>query len=562
MAEQTPNIAPKGEEEAFIPPYYMLILALVGLVVAFIVWVTQPTFSVVGWGGLGIAVLSFFAWVLMAPQQARSALLGRTARFGGTSILVTVIVLVALVGLYTLIRGLNLQSDLTQRNEFSLTEESRTAISGVGADPNIRPVKMIAFYDAGQAGRRDQDTLLFEDYQTTSAGKITFEFVDPDRNPQLAEQYQVTRSGQIAVVGTKEDGQLDVENAQLVNFFSQDELTNAALRVAAQGDFRAFFLNVQDGVDLTDTGATGLSTLNDILTDSYDWVTQEVSIFQITAQDSDIKLGDPAYDGDVVVIVGGSTPLTEEELKVITDYVDAGGNLVIFAAPSINDERTSLATGEALNEYLYNNFGVRFNDDIVLDRSQAFQTPLIPASVDFSRNNYITTRFPNGSGMLFELPRSIEVAPTLPGSVTVDELARSSADAYIKTDLQAVLDGNIDPLESDPKGPLVLAAAAHNTTTGAHVILFGSTSISQNQYARLNNIVNLETAFQSLVWATGFNDFFQTVTIQSAQRPQDTPIFADGQTTSMINILTVFVLPFGVLLIGFLVWWNSRETAR
>jgi hypothetical protein len=562
MAQQTPNSTPSMEDEPFIPPYFMLILVAIGLVVAFVVWATQPAFGVVGWGSLGIALLSAIAWVLMDPQQALKSLLGRTTRFGCVTILVTVVVLVAMIAIYTFIRGLNLRLDLTQRDTFSLTEESRTAIDGIGKDPNIPQVNILAFYDSGQAGRRDQDALLFEDYKTTSADKITYEFVDPDRNPAMAEQYTITSPGQISVVAIGGDGQPDIENAQKLTFLSQDQLTNAILRVAASGDFRAYFLSVEDGLELTITGPAGMSTLNNSLVNSYDWKTQEVSIFQISSPESDITLNDPVADGEVMVIPGGSKPLTEDELQIVTDYVDAGGNLIIFAAPSINEEGTSLSTGEQLSEYLYTNFGLRFVENVILDRTLSFQTPIVPVSVDFSRNNYITQSFPTGNGMVFELPRSIDVAPTLPENVTVDELARSSAEAYAKTDLQAVIDGNIDPADTDAKGPFVLAAAAENAVTGSRVVLFGSTSIPVNNYAQLNNAMNLDAAFNSMVWTTHFNDFFATVTVQSQQRPQDTPITVTQQTASTINLVTIFLLPFGVLLIGFLVWWNSREPAR
>jgi ABC-type uncharacterized transport system involved in gliding motility auxiliary subunit len=562
MAQQTPNPASSMEEEPFIPPYYMLILALVGLVVALIVALTQPTFTVVGWGGLGIALLSLVAWVLMAPQQARAFITGRTARFGGVSFIVTVVVLAALVALYTLIRGLNLRVDLTERDTFSLTTESRTAIQGLGNDPKLPRVKIFAFYGSTQANRRDQDTLLFEDYQTTSQGKISYEFVDPDRNPTLAQQYNITSPGQISVVALGEDGQPNLQNAQKLTFLSQDQLTNAILRVAASGDFRAYFLKVENGLELTTTGPAGMSILNNTLTNTYNWKTQQISIFQISAPDSTIKLNDPTADGEVLVIPGGSKPLTDDELKIITDYVDQGGDLIIYAAPSINEEKTSLSTGEKLSEYLYTNFGLRFAENMILDRSLSFQNPVFPVSVDFSRNNYITQSFPTGSGIVFELPRSIDVAPTLPQNVTVDELARSSAQAYAKTDIQAIIDGNIDPADTDPQGPFVLAAAAENTATGARIVLFGSTSIPINNYAQLNNAMNANAALLSMVWTTHFNDFFATVTIQSQQRPQDTPIFVSQQTGSAINLVTIFLLPFGLLLIGFLVWWNSREPAR
>jgi hypothetical protein len=148
--------------------------------------------------------------------------------------------------------------------------------------------------------------------------------------------------------------------------------------------------------------------------------------------------------------------------------------------------------------------------------------------------------------------------------VTVEELIRTSENAYAKTDIQALLD-NPDAAaqtEADPKGPFVLAASAENSVTGARVVLFGSASVPANNFAVGSGLVNLQAAFNSLVWATRFNDFFSTVNIQSAVRPQDAPVFATDQQLREINLLTIFLLPFGVLIIGLLVWWNNRERVR
>jgi hypothetical protein len=106
----------------------------------------------------------------------------------------------------------------------------------------------------------------------------------------------------------------------------------------------------------------------------------------------------------------------------------------------------------------------------------------------------------------------------------------------------------------------VLAAAAENAQTGARVVLYGSESVPSNQFASFGSgVVNLDVAFNTLVWSTRFNDYFRTVTVQSAVRPQDTPVFANDQVIRNIGLLTIFVLPFGILAIGFLVWWNTRE---
>jgi hypothetical protein len=572
MANQNPNMP--QEQEAFIPPFYMLILAVVAFLVAVGVALTQPTFTVVGWGALGIAILSFVAWVFMAPDQAKAIFTGRTARYGGTSVLVTVVFLAALVAIYAIIRDQNWRTDLTQSDQYSLTDEGRKAIGGLGADPKLPKVQMLAFYGASQAGTRDQDTLLFEDYVKASGGKINYQFIDPDRNPAQATQYKITRPGQISVAKINEDGTPDITNAQLVNFFNQDDLTNAVLRVAASGDFRAYFISTDGGLKLADSGSQGMSILNDSLTKRYNWKTQEVSLFELTGTDSTIKLNDDAADGEVMVIAGGDKALSDDELKIITDFVDKGGSLVIFAAPSITAATDAqgqssavsnkpLALADNLSNYLYTKFGLRFVDDMVLDPSLSVQSPAIPVAATFSSTNYITSAFTqNANGIVFELPHSIEVAPTLPENVTVDELAKTTDKSYAKTDVQAVLNGETAQADADPKGPFVLAAAAENSQTHARVVLFGSASVPSNNFASLGSgVVNLDAAFNTLVWATRFNDYFSTVTVQSSARPQDTPVFANDQIIRNVNLLTIFVLPFGVLAIGFLVWWNTRERA-
>src|SRR5690606_19231422 len=288
------------------------------------------------------------------------------------------------------------------------------------------------FYDATRMANVDRDELLLDDFATTSAGKISYEFVDPDRNPALAEQMGITNSGQIFVAQVDESGQPDVENGERVNFISQDGVTNAILKVAADGDFRAYFLRIEGGLDLVATSADGMSTLNNVLTQQLDWTTMQVGLFDFSSAVGGVQLNNPNVDGEVVIIPGGSKPLTDDEVKILTDYLDDGGSLTILAGPSTNVDETSLSTTPALNDYLWANLGLRFVDNIVIDPTQAWQTPLIPVATDFSLNHPITRSFPRNSGMAFELPHSIELADPLPAGIEGRYLARSTAEAYAK----------------------------------------------------------------------------------------------------------------------------------
>ena len=251
MTVESPN-PNLNEQEPFIPPYYMLILAGIGLVIAVVVALTQATFGVVGWGGLGLAILSIVVWGFMAPDQVKSILTGRTARYGGTTVLVTALFLLALVAIYSVVKGRAIRKDLTQVDTFSLNDQTRTAIAGLAVEPKVPNIKIFAFYTNAQAGQKDQDTVLFDDYAKTSNNKISYEFVDPDRNPGVAQQYKITSAGQLAVVPLDDKGQPLPDKAQAVSLTNQENLTNAILRVAASGNFHAYFMSVEGGSKLTD----------------------------------------------------------------------------------------------------------------------------------------------------------------------------------------------------------------------------------------------------------------------------------------------------------------------
>ncbi len=549
-----------SDDQPFLPPRSLLLLALAAGLAALLAFAINAD-AVVAWGALGIAVLALLGWAFTAPQQVRAVLTGRTLRFGGTSLLVTLVVLAALVAIYTFVRQANLSVTLSESNEYALSSEGRAAIAAIGADPSLPQVHVTTFISATAAGIRDQLELLMAEYVSTSQGKVISEFVDLDRNPLRAEQMGAGNPNQQFVTRLNAEGQPDLEEGELLRFFSQDGLTNAILRNAVAGDFRTWFIEVEDGPGMNASGPEGLSTLSLGLEQQLDWTNREVPLLDFTRPASALRLNDPAIDGEIMIVAGGSRPLSEPELAVLTDYLAAGGKLILLAAPGLETGSAPLAADAALGDWLYQHFGLRFRNDMVLDRSQAFQNPLYPVSTELDASHRITQPYSRGFALVFEAPHSIEIADEPPTSVTVTTLASSSADSYNMTDFSAVLEGNIEPEETSLTGPLVLAAAAENSETGARLVLFGSTSMLANGFTGINGVANFDVAVDSIFWATDFEDWFSQVNIQSAARPQDAPLFADAQSIALINVITTLLLPFGILAIGALVWFNNRESA-
>ena len=557
MTEDPKNSQPEAQDP-IIPPSYLLGLSFISFLVAAFVALTQAEFSVVGIGALVLGVLALVLWVVLAPDQARGTLTGRTARYGGTSLLITLLLIVALVFVYVAVRSFGARIDLTERNDFSLTTESRQAITALGADPSLPRIKLVGFYSSQQIGLRDQGQPLLQDYATTSGGKIEYEFVDPDLQPGLVQSYSVTTNGQIVVAAIdSETGELDLENAERVSSASQEELTNAILSVAAQGNFRAYFITVADGE------SEGMASLKDTLTSRFDWTVEEVTLIELTNPESTITLNDPNIDGEVMIIPGGSQALSEQELAVLTNYLNAGGNVILFAGTNLNDDRTSLATDSALTTYLAANFGISVLPDVVFDTEQAFQSPIAPVVNDFDTTSFITTNgIPPGgqAAAVFELTNSLALSQPTPANVTVTALARTSASSFSKSDIEGILSGTVTRADTDPTGPLVVMAQAENSQTGARLVVMGSTAPALDTFSVLN-VDNLSLTFNSLVWVTDFVNYFQDITVLQQQRPQDQPMFASEATLATATGV-VTLLPFAVLFVGIYVWWSNRPRAR
>ncbi|MGV2435140.1 MAG UNVERIFIED_CONTAM: hypothetical protein LVT10_09930 [Anaerolineae bacterium] len=131
-------------------------------------------------------------------------------------------------------------------------------------------------------------------------------------------------------------------------------------------------------------------------------------------------------------MIGGNRELREEEVELITNYVSEGGHLVLMAAPDIDG--LALASTGTLNDWLKQNVGLSFSTDVVIDPSQNFQSPYLPAITDLDTAQYITSNMAaNNGALVLQLPRQIVVETTLPEDVTVTPIARTSEGSYLKS---------------------------------------------------------------------------------------------------------------------------------
>src|SRR5262249_56456076 len=130
-----------------------------------------------------------------APRRTlRQAFNWRTLKYGSHASLFTVIVLAVVGILYSLAVQHNKRFDVTQAKRFTLAEQSIKLVQGLPY-----PIKVIGFYSLAE---RDRETFtdLVKQY-TQHTDKLSYEVIDPDRQPAIAKQYDIPAYNTLVLEG-------------------------------------------------------------------------------------------------------------------------------------------------------------------------------------------------------------------------------------------------------------------------------------------------------------------------------------------------------------------------
>ena len=145
------------------------------------IWSPYQTIAVVVGGVLVVASLA------VKSDEIRAGLGRRSARFGINS----AVSVVFLLGILAFVNYLGAQHvkrvDMTTEKIYSLSDQSVNVVQQVKQDLRIK-----AFYPGGEYGPAKD---LLELYKAKN-NKISYEFIDPDKQPQVAQQYNVTQYGE------------------------------------------------------------------------------------------------------------------------------------------------------------------------------------------------------------------------------------------------------------------------------------------------------------------------------------------------------------------------------
>jgi ABC-type uncharacterized transport system involved in gliding motility auxiliary subunit len=494
------------------------------------VWSVYQTIAVVLGGLLIVASLA------VKSGEIRTTLGRRSSRFGinsATSVLI-------LLGILVLVNYLGAQHvkrvDMTSEKIYSLSDQSVSVAQQVKQDLKIK-----AFYPGGEYAPAKEILELFK----LKNNKIAYEFIDPDKQPQIAQQYQVTQYGDFQNPMTGETfryGTVILEMGGKTERIEkqseplhEEDVTNSLLKIVKGEKKTVYFVEGHGEKKLDDTQRTGYANAKAAL-EKENYVVKTVNL---------VQEGKVPDDASLIAMAGATSEPFPNELELIDGYLNKGGSVLILLDPP---------PAASLTDFL-KKWSIDVGNNMVVDASGVGRLfgagPTIPLVTNYSHHK-ITEHF--NVMTFFPLVRS--VAPLMPpvNGINAEQLLASNERSWGETDLKSS-QAEFDP-KTDLKGPVPLATVATKDlgeNKKSRLVVYGDSDFASNGFFGLQGNGNL--FLNTVAWLAQDESFISI----RAKNPEDrrlTMTEAQGRLASYVMLL---LLPAGILISGVSVWMKRRR---
>ncbi|HJT20805.1 MAG TPA: DUF4350 domain-containing protein [Nitrospira sp.] len=468
----------------------------------------------------GLALFCLVAFFIVHFEVLKAFSARRSTRMGVNSVLMALFFVGILAILNFLAARHSVRWDFSENQNFSLTPQTHRIIRGLPRD-----VKITVFTREKDPGYQSYRERL-DSYRQASA-RISVEFVDPERQPKLAQTYGITRSDTaIFESGTQT---IRVTNP------SEAELTAALIRVSKDDKKRILFLEGHGEPSLDNRERTGLSQARDIL-DKQGYDVGTISLLTQTAVPDNTA---------ILIVAGPRKPITAEELERIYAYVQKGGHLLLLVDP---DSQADFAP-------LLSRWGLGLGRGVLVDlQDRLAQGDLTALLVRTFTEHEITQDL--NAAVLLPLSRHVTFDEQAGKDWDFVPLARTSPNSWAETDLK----GRVVSLneKEDVKGPLPMAAALTPKAPPAEgkarpaIVIIGNSTFATNAFVNFPG--NTDFFLHSAAWLAQDREMIAIGPRDQALRPfVPNPI----QERTLLYVEVMF-LP-ALLLVSGIVEWRKRR---
>lgn len=467
-----------------------------------------------------------------ALARNRQALSTRTAKVGGYSFVLSLVVLAILIAVNVLASKLPTswtQFDISAAQLYSLTSDTKVVVTNLQQDVTI--------YWISQAGKEDTVIQKLLDRYQELSDHITVVKKDPDVYPTFAQQYTeetVMNNSLVVESGDKnryisydniyqyDTGSYYTTGSVSQSFDGEGQITSAIDYVVSTDLPQVYLLSGHGEAALSETFADELERSN------YETV-EDFSLLNVDAIPEEC---------DVLLINAPTSDISDEELTMLRSYVQGGGKLVVLSGPQESADLPNL-------QALLSDYGVTVNDGVVVDTNRdyyAFTAPYV--LMPEIESSDITDPLKDGDyHVIVPIAAGLTVGEDN-GGATVTSLLKTSTDSFSKAAGYAMT--TYDKEDGDIDGPFTLAVSVEDANAGGRLLWVASDYLLDDMYNSYSSGANLDFVMNGLSWMIGNTD---AVSIRSKSLDYNY-LTISSSSAAWLKVCMIGIIPVGFLLLG------------
>ncbi len=468
---------------------------------------------------LGLGTVCILGYVGIYVQALVRGGRTRSARLGTHSILAVLLAGLA-VGLTNFLAARHSPEwDFSETKNFTLSRQTYQVLRALPREVGIQ-----VFTREGSPGYGAYQDLLTT-YEKESP-LLTVEFIDPERHPDKAKAYQITRIDTAVI----ESGPQKI----YLQRASEAEVTNALLRVTKDIKKSIVFTTGHSEKSVSDTETPGLSRAADAL---------KKQGYEIAT----VEWGNISTSNASLMVIPSPTHVVEpEDVNQITQFLKKGGRLLILSDPASKDSL----------EPLFSQWGIQLGAGILADEQDRLGrgSPTALMVRTFTTHD-ITENFT--TPIIFPVSRSVTFDAATGKNWDFVSLAQTSPKSWEETTLTNTEPTNDEAV--DPQGPFTVAAALTSKRMGADqkpesaIVIVGNAAFATNGW--LTYPGNTDFFLKTMAWLAK-EDALVSLTPKD---PAFHPFVPNPSQEQALVFFQVLFLPLLVLFLGLSVWKRRRS---
>lgn len=447
-----------------------------------------------------------------------------------TSIVIAIVIVFNMI--VNLIPENKRQFDISSTNIYEISSKSKKIINNVDHD--------VTFYVLAEKSNTDKRIKTFINKYASLSDKIHIKWIDPVLHPSALTKYG-TEENSIVISCKKTNRTTTVSfddilvssasyystSSSASSFDGDGQLTSALNYVTSNKEYKAYYTSGHGESSLS-SEVTSLLTKSRIST-------SDLLLMTATSIPDDC---------DLLIIDGATSDFTKDEVKLLSSYLKKGGKVVTLLAQTNKGMKNLYG--------LLKDYGLTVQSGYIADTERSYQGNYYYLIPNLSVSGDMASGISSNSVMMINSKGMTQSTPVR-DSISTDAFMTTSSNGYAVTEKKQT-QGTYVLGATSTESVKVKNSKGKKVTKESRLTVYGSNMLIDEQ---------ITSSFSSLENLTLFTNSV-TASLDDADNVSISPKSLEVSYNTIahpgpFSILVVFVIPVGLIVGGFIVWFRRRR---